>query len=1312
MSLSSAGAATPQGPPGHSPTRTSPQLSAFDPLPPPVPPAAIPPPVAAPQISLHTVQEDPLLLSPPGLSRRPRADTLPSTFHIGTTSPGVALRHLNSTTSGGLLGPPIAKGASASLPGSGSSTPISEYPFASALGVGTVPSSLTPPTSSTASSRLRSGSLTLPSSGLSNAFGPSVFSSGTWTPQTTPGTSAASAMMMKSNSSGATSGGGGSGSGRPEVVSPDPSAYGDDSHVRTLDYLGLDGDSPIGGFGPFSEKAPGAIGEGSSRGSLAVGGSTGGAGAAGGGGAAPAMHRLSSVGNLASVADSLDAHHGRMRSNTVATFPRSGDGFRLSTSPFPTSTLSGSSSRVNLKEAVHEHEEDYFPHHDARSSSSYHRSSDSSDSTRLLYSSSATTANPTPEELSDGFGVNDHLLMPTGPGSRARAATIGILDEKSEMFLSRKRAGTTVGLPSSLSVRDSLILPTKATVGGGANASVSVGVDSGSAASVLSRGIRGLSLNPEEGTAWSSSRPLTPEGAGATLTPPPQLPTRSLWIGNLDPKTTPAELQSVFAPYGPIESLRLIPEKECGFVNFVSVADAIHAKEDVLNRLGGQLTKTSGMVRIGFGKAEAAPATMGGNGRGQPNILGGNSDLSLQTSPTRALWVGSIPSSTTPNHLLALFGPFGPVESARVLTHKSCGFINFERLEDAVTARKALNGRELLGPEVGPVRIGFAKVPTKALPPSPYDMNMNGLLSTGVPPLQRGLDPNMASMVPGMVPNGQYAGVPSHPGGHVQTNGQGEAEGAVETVVAKPEEMAALMRDLVGESEETEEELQKLATSREPVQYYTAIPTSAITDPTIARRYVNADAPRLREIRKRLDSPQVSIEEIDSIAYELADECVGLASDYIGRTRSDVILVPSTHKNGTWAVQKIISSVQEPEEFALIEMNLKPYTPPLLLNDFGNYVVQGALRFESPTSDFIFNAMEDRIWDIGSGRFGARSTRQTLESPLASRFNVKRVAIAIILNSVPLATSSNGALLITWLLDTSNFAGRYRLLAPRFAAHLPHLCTHKLASLAVLKIINQKFDPESARLILEAMFDAETKTLEDILGDQMHGAACIAKVLQSTFIEQDDRARFLDRIRAALTSLRVQTVPSYRKLLDEVGIPFQGPPAGPSPTSPYGMPYQTQQPPQHGAPAPSWSPQLNQGGYPPYTQFDYPSYPMGYPQFSQPGSAYPYFNPSSYAPPSFGGSPGRHSSPMLAPVPMAATAPSAFSPVLLPASLPPGVGSPDPFTALRVSSADPHSGFNPAFSPVPNPYFQGAHFPNSDFSFLGNGLNGQHKQQH
>lgn len=63
----------------------------------------------------------------------------------------------------------------------------------------------------------------------------------------------------------------------------------------------------------------------------------------------------------------------------------------------------------------------------------------------------------------------------------------------------------------------------------------------------------------------------------------------------------------------------------------------------------------------------------------------------------------------------------------------------------------------------------------------------------------------------------------------------------------------------------------------------------------------------------------------------------------------------------------------------------------------------------------------------------------------------KRIATSIILNAIPLSTNPNGALLLTWLVDQSGLPGRYGLLANRFAPHIGHLCTHKLASLTVLR---------------------------------------------------------------------------------------------------------------------------------------------------------------------------------------------------------------------------------------------------------------------
>ena len=126
-------------------------------------------------------------------------------------------------------------------------------------------------------------------------------------------------------------------------------------------------------------------------------------------------------------------------------------------------------------------------------------------------------------------------------------------------------------------------------------------------------------------------------------------------------------------------------------MNFVDQEDAIRAKDDVLNRLGGQIGMPNGAaVRIGFGKAESAPVApakgasgpgtttaptgpaKNSSGNGANNMAGIESQL--QSTPTRALWIGSIPSTTTPATILSVFSPYGPIESARVLTHKNCGF--------------------------------------------------------------------------------------------------------------------------------------------------------------------------------------------------------------------------------------------------------------------------------------------------------------------------------------------------------------------------------------------------------------------------------------------------------------------------------------------------------------------------------------------------------------------------------------------------------------------------------------------------------------
>ena len=77
--------------------------------------------------------------------------------------------------------------------------------------------------------------------------------------------------------------------------------------------------------------------------------------------------------------------------------------------------------------------------------------------------------------------------------------------------------------------------------------------------------------------------------------------------------------------------------------------------------------------------------------------------------------------------------------------------------------------------------------------------------------------------------------------------------------------------------------------------YYTTIPL-------VAERQHNRrwDASKLRELRKRLDTSTITVEEIDNVAADFLDgEIVDLASDWLGNTVRHFLL---------WALELLLYS--------------------------------------------------------------------------------------------------------------------------------------------------------------------------------------------------------------------------------------------------------------------------------------------------------------------------------------------------------------------------------------------------------------------
>ena len=518
-----------------------------------------------------------------------------------------------------------------------------------------------------------------------------------------------------------------------------------------------------------------------------------------------------------------------------------------------------------------------------------------------------------------------------------------------------------------------------------------------------------------------------------------------------------------------------------------------------------------------------------GRSNSRNNGLLAADDQGLLEGPTSALWLGSIPTSTTTSTLTEMFKSYGPIVSARVLTHKNCGFVNFERVESAIAAKASMNGKEIF-PGAGPIRINFAK------PPS----------STGTP----GHDGAVPSPSPDPFAKGQENG--QNAGG----SGPAPAAGSNTPSVPPLHEMTGDILKIVQQFGATEEDAFRISVSLQQAIQYNAFVDEIppIKEPTHTRVH---DAPKLRDIRKRIDNQSLSKQEIENIAIDMLPEIAELSSDYLGNTvvqklfehcsdsvRDSMLaeIAPhmaeiGVHKNGTWAAQKIIDVCKTPHQMSVIVQHLRPYTIPLFLDQYGNYVLQGCLKFGSPYNDYIFETMLSRMWEIAQGRYGARAMRACLESHHASKDQQRMLAAAIALHSVQLATNANGALLLTWFLDTCTFPQRRTVLSPQLVPYLVHLCTHKVAYLTVLKVINQKAEPEARDTILKALFfTPNDHVLEAILSDHACGATLIFKVLTTPFFDETIRSQVVETVKSVLIRIKAQPGQGYKRLMDEVGL--------------------------------------------------------------------------------------------------------------------------------------------------------------------------------
>ncbi|CAL5073339.1 unnamed protein product [Urochloa decumbens] len=172
--------------------------------------------------------------------------------------------------------------------------------------------------------------------------------------------------------------------------------------------------------------------------------------------------------------------------------------------------------------------------------------------------------------------------------------------------------------------------------------------------------------SPEARASASPPKDAVASGGGAATGVPE---TNTLWVGNLPSYVSEGDLMALFAPHGALDcALARAGSRSYAFVLFRTPAEARAAVEATR----GEKVKGAAM-RTEFARPARA---------------------------VRNLWVGGISLSVSKEELEEEFQKFGKVEGVAFSQDQTSAYVDFEKLEDAISAHRSLNGRILGGKEL------------------------------------------------------------------------------------------------------------------------------------------------------------------------------------------------------------------------------------------------------------------------------------------------------------------------------------------------------------------------------------------------------------------------------------------------------------------------------------------------------------------------------------------------------------------------------------------------------------------------------------
>ena len=159
-------------------------------------------------------------------------------------------------------------------------------------------------------------------------------------------------------------------------------------------------------------------------------------------------------------------------------------------------------------------------------------------------------------------------------------------------------------------------------------------------------------------------------GPAAQMQMGPQInsSSRTVYLGNIPAETSAEEILG-HVRSGQIESVRLLPDKNCAFISFLEGASATHFHSDAILK---KLAIRGQDIKVGWGKPAQVPTSVA---------------LAVQQSgASRNVYLGNLPDTVTESELREDLGKFGPIDTIKIVREKAIGFVHFLSIGNAIKA--------------------------------------------------------------------------------------------------------------------------------------------------------------------------------------------------------------------------------------------------------------------------------------------------------------------------------------------------------------------------------------------------------------------------------------------------------------------------------------------------------------------------------------------------------------------------------------------------------------------------------------------------